>query len=364
VWVEGDAGNVPQRRSPAQGGKYRGGEAAGVGEAMQTPPAEAGSSCMHCNSASAEGTGANSNLSARGADRRLPSPTMSLEDVVGSTFGPYPVTISAEKVAEYVAATGDIADRWQEHAPPGYAGALLFVAAPHFLDDPRVRPFTSVLVHVDQTFTWHAPLAIGTQAVVTGTVEKVRERGSAYFVTFNAAVESTDGDRLLDAVATFLMGKGTAPPTDADPAEPPVSLRGRNDAPSARNSAEVGDSIVLAKSASRIDLVRYAGASGDFNPIHFDHEAARNAGLDGIVVHGLLMSAWGLQAAAMLSTRPDPVAYAKIRFRNPLYPAAPATVIARVGDEASDGGDSQVGVKIMSGETQLVGATCIARLDG
>lgn len=289
---------------------------------------------------------------------------MSLEEVVGATYGPYPVTISAEKVAEFVAATGDLVERWSEHAPPGYAGALLFVVAPHFLADGRVRPYTGVLVHVDQTFTWHAPLEIGAEAVVTGRVDKVRERGGSYFVTFTAAVESKNGHRLLDAIATFLMGEGGVPAAGSDAAEPVVWHREVNDLPTVVPLPAIGESIALAKSASRLDLVKYAGASGDFNPIHFDHQAARLAGLDGIVVHGLLMAAWGLQTVAMLSTRPDPVAHAKIRFRSALRPAAAVEVRAVLRDIAGDSADCQVAIEIGMGDTKLVTAMCVARLDG
>ena len=35
------------------------------------------------------------------------------------------------------------------------------------------------------------------------------------------------------------------------------------------------------------DLVKYAKASGDFNPIHFDKEFAKTIGLDNVIVHGL-----------------------------------------------------------------------------
>lgn len=38
---------------------------------------------------------------------------------------------------------------------------------------------------------------------------------------------------------------------------------------------------------TRADLVRYAGASGDFNPIHLDDEFARSVGLPGRILHGL-----------------------------------------------------------------------------
>lgn len=38
---------------------------------------------------------------------------------------------------------------------------------------------------------------------------------------------------------------------------------------------------------SRIDLIKYAGASGDFNPIHTIDEEAKKAGLPGIIAHGM-----------------------------------------------------------------------------
>ena len=160
------------------------------------------------------------------------------------------------------------------------------------------------------------------------------------------------------------MGEAAAPASESDTAEPRVTARGANEMPFAGPEPKVGETITLAKSASRIDLVKYAGASGDFNPIHFDHEAARSSGLNGIVVHGLMMTAWGLQAVAMLSTRPDPIAHAKIRFRNALRPGEQAEANARVGDIAADGGDCQVPMVIASGETKLVTGLCVARLDG
>lgn len=38
---------------------------------------------------------------------------------------------------------------------------------------------------------------------------------------------------------------------------------------------------------SRLDLIKYAGASGDYNPIHTIDEEAKNAGLPGIIAHGM-----------------------------------------------------------------------------
>ncbi|MEV3974340.1 MaoC/PaaZ C-terminal domain-containing protein [Streptomyces sp. NPDC050698] len=43
---------------------------------------------------------------------------------------------------------------------------------------------------------------------------------------------------------------------------------------------------------TRTDLALYAGASGDHNPVHIDIDAARAAGLDDVIAHGMLSMAW------------------------------------------------------------------------
>ena len=62
-----------------------------------------------------------------------------------------------------------------------------------------------------------------------------------------------------------------------------MSARGWND-------VHEGDAIppVVVERLSRTDLVKYAGASGDFNPIHHDEEFARAAGNPSVFGHGML----------------------------------------------------------------------------
>jgi len=50
-----------------------------------------------------------------------------------------------------------------------------------------------------------------------------------------------------------------------------------------------GDSLeeIILSPVSRLDLIKYAGASGDFNPIHTIDEEAEKAGLAGIIAHGM-----------------------------------------------------------------------------
>ncbi len=63
---------------------------------------------------------------------------------------------------------------------------------------------------------------------------------------------------------------------------------------------QVGQSLEPIELApvSRMDLIKYSGASGDFNPIHTIDEAAKKAGLPGIIAHGM----WTMGNLAKLFT--------------------------------------------------------------
>ena len=59
---------------------------------------------------------------------------------------------------------------------------------------------------------------------------------------------------------------------------------------------EVGTEITpLAKIATTQMLVRWAGASGDFNPLHYDNAYVESAGLGQVIVHGALKRQWLIQ---------------------------------------------------------------------
>jgi acyl dehydratase len=63
---------------------------------------------------------------------------------------------------------------------------------------------------------------------------------------------------------------------------------------------KVGESLpeVKLSPVSRLDLIKYAGASGDYNPIHTIDEEAKKAGLPGIIAHGM----WTMGNLAKLFT--------------------------------------------------------------
>jgi acyl dehydratase len=244
---------------------------------------------------------------------------MSLDELNGRRYGPVHVRMSAGRVAAYVASTGDDPSRWASTAPPSFAAALLFAVAPAFLTDPVVAGERGSLLHGEQTFRWHRPLDIGAAVFVTGEVARIRTRGDATFVTFVVSVAG-DGP-VVDGTSLFIIAAG-AVASDVPEEEPVVDARGRTERPEPLELPAAGEPIdPLRKSASRADLVRYAGASHDWNPIHWDHTSAVGAGLRGVIVHGLLSAAWVTQAAVRYTHQTRPLSEARFRFQVPLRPA-------------------------------------------
>ena len=285
---------------------------------------------------------------------------MLLESLTGRAFGPLPFRVCSDKVAEYVLATGDDPDRWTRFAPPGFASVALFTVAPVFLGDRDVAPYTRVLVHADQTFRWHLPWLIEEPLSVRGSIERVRTRGSGSFVAFSMTVDNAAGERVLDSGSTFLMSSESPDVMPEEELEPSVEHRARHDLPGLVPFPAVAESLpTLAKSASRLDLVRYAGATRDWNPIHFDHIAARAAGLPGMVVHGLLMAAWASQAGTRMVDDHLPLSEARFRFRAPLRPGDQAAVVGVV--ETDDGRSAGLKVQVVADEIERVGATMVVR---
>jgi acyl dehydratase len=78
---------------------------------------------------------------------------------------------------------------------------------------------------------------------------------------------------------------------------------------------ETGEEFELKVTPDRFLTVRYAGASGDFNPIHIDEEFARQVGLPGRILHGLWTMAQVARAHTETFGGPDKLARLSVQFR-------------------------------------------------
>jgi acyl dehydratase len=92
---------------------------------------------------------------------------------------------------------------------------------------------------------------------------------------------------------------------------------------------------------TRDSLVRYAGASGDFNPIHYRDDVATSVGLDGVLAHGMLTMGLAVQPVVdWLGVRGTITDY-QVRFTRPVPvdgdTGAVVSVVAKVGAVDDDG---------------------------
>ncbi|MCD5348382.1 MaoC family dehydratase [Agromyces sp. S2-1-8] len=86
---------------------------------------------------------------------------------------------------------------------------------------------------------------------------------------------------------------------------------------------------------TRDSLVRYAGASGDFNPIHYRDDVAASVGLPGVLAHGMLTMGLAVQPVVDWVGDPARVVDYQVRFTRPVVVdpehGAAVSVVAKVG---------------------------------
>ncbi|HLI54956.1 MAG TPA: MaoC/PaaZ C-terminal domain-containing protein [Acidimicrobiales bacterium] len=101
---------------------------------------------------------------------------------------------------------------------------------------------------------------------------------------------------------------------------------------------EVGDEApVLDHTLSRNDLVQYAGASGDFNPMHTDEVAAREAGMQSVFGHGMFSA--GLLATALTNwSGVGSLVRYNVRFVKQTWPGERLSTRIRVERKRVEGG--------------------------
>lgn len=75
---------------------------------------------------------------------------------------------------------------------------------------------------------------------------------------------------------------------------------------------------------NRADLVRYAGASGDFNPIHWNERFATEVGLPGVIAHGMFTMGSAVQLVSDWVGNPGAIIDYQTRFTKPVPVADPA----------------------------------------
>ncbi|MFM1724047.1 MaoC family dehydratase N-terminal domain-containing protein [Rhodococcus sp. PAM 2766] len=191
-------------------------------------------------------------------------------------------------------------------APPTF-----LMAADHF--DPtyarRPRPGASWLgsrrggseqqsgFHMEQYFTFHRPVRAGdvlaADARPGATWEKRgRRAGTMTFTETLTDFRDSDGDLVASArwVSAMVERKPDAPASSAEVERSPDPAGTDVEVGSSAKDLAVGSSwtVVVVDALTRAQIVMYAGASGDFHPLHSDDVYARDRGHPGVFAHGML----------------------------------------------------------------------------
>jgi acyl dehydratase len=117
----------------------------------------------------------------------------------------------------------------------------------------------------------------------------------------------------------------------------------------------------------RVDLVRYAGASGDFNPIHWNERVAHQVGLPDVIAHGMFTMATAVRVVVDWCGDPGAVVDYGVRFTRPVVVSdaegARVEVVATVGALEPDAGSVRIDLAATSAGAGVLGkARAVVRL--
>ncbi|WP_104110130.1 MaoC family dehydratase [Arthrobacter sp. N199823] len=121
---------------------------------------------------------------------------------------------------------------------------------------------------------------------------------------------------------------------------------------------------------SRADLVKYAGASGDFNPIHWNERFAREVELPGVIAHGMFTMGAAVQLVTDWIGDPGAVLSYGTRFTKPVpvadldgAPGAVVEVVGVVGALDAEAGTARVDLTVtLDGQKVLMKAQATVRV--
>ena len=303
--------------------------------------------------------------------------------------------VGREKVREYARAVQDYHPAHWDVAAAAELGYSGLVAPLTFTSTPGMscnrRMFESVVVGYDtymqteEVFEQHRPIVAGDELLIDVELTSVRRIAGRDLITVTNTFTDTAGMRVHTLHTTVvgvtaedinpaikeavqkammhdvdIMGVGESSAAYRKTLRPDTEVRMATDTARAPGTPsfddlKVGDELPVHHTRiSRGDLVNYAGVAGDANPIHWDEDIAKLAGLPDVIAHGMLTM--GLGAGFVSAWSGDPGAVTRYAVRL----SAPAVVSAATGADIEFSGK----VKSLDPETRTGVVLVAAKSDG
>ena len=295
--------------------------------------------------------------------------------------------VGREKLREYARAVQDYNPaHWDVDAAramgyPDLIAPLTFTSTPGMSCNREM--FESVVVGYDtylqteEVFEQHRPIVAGDELHIDVELTSVRRTAGRDFITVTNTFTDAAGIRvhtlhttvvgvtsddinpevkvavqkaMMHDVDIMAVGEGTYEKTLRPEGEFRIADdAGRTPGAVSFDDLKVGDELPAHHTRlSRGDLVNYAGVAGDANPIHWDEEIAKLAGLPDVIAHGMLTMGLGAGFVADWSGDPGAVTRYAVRL------SQPAIVPAMVGGDIEFSGriksldpDTRTGVVIV-----------------
>ncbi|MGV0699389.1 fused (3R)-hydroxyacyl-ACP dehydratase subunits HadA/HadB [Mycolicibacter sinensis] len=300
--------------------------------------------------------------------------------------------VGREKVREYARAVQDYHPAHWDVAAAAEMGYPEVVAPLTFTSTPGMscnrRMFESVVVGYDtymqteEVFEQHRPIVAGDELKIDVELTAVRRIAGRDLITVTNTFTDAAGERVHTLHTTVvgvtaedigpdvksavhnammhdvnILGIGESEAAYEKTVRPEGEIRiaegglTRTPATPSFDEVKVGDPLPVRHTRlSRGDLVNYAGVAGDANPIHWDEEIAKLAGLPDVIAHGMLTMGLGAGFASAWTGDPGAVTRYAVRL------SAPAVVSAKEGADIEFSGK----IKSLDPETRtgviLVGA--------
>lgn len=302
--------------------------------------------------------------------------------------------VGREKVREYARAVQDYhpahweVDKAAELGFSGLVAPLTFTSTPGMACNRRM--FESVVVGYDtymqteEVFEQHRPIVAGDELVIDVELTSVRRIAGRDLITVTNTFTDTAGERVhtLHTTVVGITAEDINPEVkvavqkammhdvdilgiDASEDAYEKTLRPDGEFRVAEDTRtpgtlrfddlQVGDELPAHHTRlSRGDLVNYAGVAGDANPIHWDEDIAKLAGLPDVIAHGMLTM--GLGAGFVSAWSGDPGAVTRYAVRL----SQPAVVSAAEGADIEFSGR----IKSLDPETRTGVVIVAAKADG
>ena len=289
-------------------------------------------------------------------------------DYIGKEFPPQEHVVKPEAVAAYALAIGSrnasffgtngFNSGLSVIAPPSYTVTYELPLLEKVWSDPglnggeeQAKQNVLMLVHGDQNMKFYKPLKPGDKITYIAKIDDIEDKGSGELLKLSVLSKDEKGEKVTESHwGLFIRGigsgekpKSSAPKAApaAPPEPPPLAFR---------DVIRVPEDVTY----------KYADASNDHNPIHVNEKVAKEAGLKGIIVHGLCTMSMTMKSIieSYLDADPGKLKALGVRFTAPVYPGD--TLIVDGWETGEKNGNSAIafevtresdGVKVIKGGT-------------